>query len=261
MSQFGRIEVSDREGWRREHPIQKNILHVGSDARNDIVLDTTHGTGVAPRHLQLIAIDQGFRMVNIGSTDVSVGAMSERAVPPLGVLDIGSGERVKVGDFILTFHGGGTAGGMPQASAPASAIGGGVGVATIPGSVERTTSGAIGLTVSFANVMLSPTRPLDGVVNIRNLGDRTGAQFKLEIEGLDPEYYEMGPGPILFPGAEKSVSLRLQHPRQPEPAAGDLRLRIRATAPTAYPGESAAVTQIIRVLPFHAYRMRLVIPE
>jgi hypothetical protein len=259
MSQFGRIEVSDRDGWRREHPIQKNILHVGSDARNDIVLDATHGGGVAPRHLQLIAIDQGFRMVNIGSTDVSVGAMSERPVPPLGVLDIGTGERVKVGDFMLTFHGGGTGGGIAAAAATPS--NGGVGVTAVPGSVERTSSGAIGLTVSFPNVMLSPTRALDGVVNVRNLGDRTGAQFKLEVEGLDAEYYEIGPGPILFPGAEKSVSLRLQHPRKPEPPAGDLRLRIRATAPTAYPGESASVTQLIRLLPYHAYSMRLVIPE
>jgi len=255
MSQFGRIEVSDREGWRREHPIQKNILHVGSDARNDIVLDTAHGSGVSPRHLQLIAIDQGFRMVNIGSTDVSVGAMGERSVAPLGVLDIGTGERVKVGDFLLTFQGGGTGGGLQTASAGAAP-----GVATVPGSASGS-SGSIGLTVSFPNVMLSPTRPLDGVVNIRNLGDRTGAQFKLEIEGLEAEYYEIGPGPILFPGAEKSVSLRLVHPRKAEPPAGDLRLRIRATAPTAYPGDSATVTQLIRVLPFHAYKLRIVIPE
>ncbi len=253
MSQFGRIEVSDREGWRREHPIQKNILHVGSDARNDIVLDATHGSGVSPRHLQLIAIDQGFRMVNIGSTDVSVGAMGERQVAPMGVLDIGSGERVKVGDFLLTFHGGGVGGSLPAASTGPS-------VATVPGGVSGS-SGSIGLTVSFPNVMLSPTRPLDGVVNVRNLGDKTGAQFKLEVEGLDAEYYEIGPGPILFPGAEKSVSLRLQHSRKAEPPAGDLRLRIRATAPTAYPGDSATVTQLIRVLPFNAYKMRIVIPE
>lgn len=256
MSQFGRIEVSDREGWRREHPIQKNILHVGSDTRNDIVLDATHGGGVSPRHLQLIAIDQGFRMVNIGSTDVMVGAMGERAVVPLGVLDIGTGERVKVGDFLLTFHGGGAGMSMPAAAS----AGAGPGVATVPGSASGT-SGSIGLSVSFPNVMLSPTRPLDGVVNVRNLGDRTGAQFRLEVEGLDAEYYELGPGPILFPGAEKSVSLRLVHPRKAQPPAGDLRLRIRATAPTAYPGDSATVTQLIRVLPFNAYKMRIVIPE
>lgn len=247
MAQFGRIEVADREGWRREHPLQKNIIHVGSDPRNDIVLDVSHGNGVSPRHLQLIVIDQGFRMVNIGGTDVAVGAAGERTVSPLGVLDVGSGERVRIGDFLLTLYAG--SGGM--AASGAAAPGGGV---------ERS-SGFIGLTASFPNISLSPNRPLDGVVNVRNLGDKTGAQFIIEIEGLDSEFYEIGPGPILFPGAEKSVAVRLHHPRKPEPPAGDYRLRIRATAPAAYPGDSATVTQVIRVMPFHAYKMRLVIPE
>ena len=119
MSQFGRIEVADREGWRREHPLQKNIIHVGSDARNDIVLDISHGTGVSPRHLQLIALEgQGFRLVNIGSADVSIGAVGERTVSPLGVLEVGSGERVKVGDFLLTLYAGpgGGGGGLAASS-------------------------------------------------------------------------------------------------------------------------------------------------
>jgi hypothetical protein len=255
MSQFGRIEVADREGWRREHPLQKNIIHVGSDARNDIVLDTSHGSGVSPRHLQLIALDgQGFRMVNIGSTDVSIGAVGERTIAPLGVLDIGSGERIKVGDFLLTLYAGpgGGGGGSPAVTA--------TGISTAGGGGERN-SGSIGLSVSFPNISLSPTRPIDGVVNVRNLGDKTGAQFRIEIEGLDPEFYEIGPGPILFPGAEKSVSMRIHHPRKADPPAGELRLRIRATAPTAYPGDSAQVTQTIRILPYHTYKLRLVIPE
>jgi len=256
MSQFGRIEVADREGWRREHPLQKNIIHVGSDGRNDIVLDVSHGSGVSPRHLQLIALDgQGFRMVNIGSTDVSIGTVGERTISPLGVLDIGSGERIKVGDFLLTLHAGpGGGGGGPAVTSIGS------GVSSLGGGGERT-SGSIGLSVSFPNISLSPTRPIDGMVNVRNLGDKTGAQFRIEIEGLDPEFYEIGPGPILFPGAEKSVSMRIHHPRRPEPMAGELRLRVRATAPTAYPGDSAQVTQMIRVMPFHTYKLRLVIPE
>lgn len=253
MSQFGRIEVADKEGWRREHPLQKNIIHVGSDARNDVVLDSAHGSGVSPRHLQLIALDsQGFRMVNIGSTEVLIGAVGERSVPPLGVLDISSGERVKLGDFLLTLYSG--AGGI-SAGGAAAAVGGS------SGSGAERTSGSVGLTVSFPNTTLSPTRPLDGIVNVRNLGEKTGVQFRIEIEGLEPDYYEIGPGPILFPGAEKSVSLRIHHPRKAEPPAGDLRLRIRATAPSAYPGDSAQVTQIIRLLPYHTFKLRLVIPE
>ena len=257
MSQFGRIEVADREGWRREHPLQKNIIHVGSDTRNDIVLDPAHGSGVSPRHLQLIATEGGFRMVNIGSGEVSVGAVGERTVPPLGVLDIGFGERIKVGDFLLTLYagaGGGVA--MPSSGGAAPASGG---VSQASGSARP--AGNIGLAVSFPNIQLAPTHPIDGTVIIRNLGDKTGAQFKIDVEGLEPELYEIGPGPILFPGAEKSVALRVNHPRKSEPSAGDFRFRLRATAPTAYPGDSATVTQLIRILPWHIHKMRLVIPE
>jgi len=259
MSQFGRIEVADREGWRREHPLQKNIIHVGSDSRNDIVLDTAHGSGVSPRHLQLIALDgQGFRLVNIGSTDVSIGAVGERSIAPLGVLDLGSGERVKVGDFLLTLFTGPGGGGGGSSGATMSA---GPAITTSTGSGGERNSGSIGLSVSFPNVTLSPVRPIDGVVNVRNLGEKNSVQFRIEIDGLDPEFYEIGPGPILFPGAEKSVSLRIHHPRKAEPPAGDARIRIRATAPSAYPGDSAQVTQVIRILPYHTYKLRLVIPE
>lgn len=256
MALFGRIEVADREGWRREHPLQKNIIHVGSDSRNDIVLDTAHGAGVSPRHLQLIALDgQGFRLVNIGSTDVSIGAVGERTIAPLGVLDLGSGERVKVGDFLLTLYTGPGGGSGSVASASGAAV------STATGSGGERNSGSVGLSVSFPNITVSPVRPIDGIVNVRNLGDKNSVQFRIEIDGLDPEFYEIGPGPILFPGAEKSVSLRIHHPRKADPPAGDLRIRIRATAPSAYPGDSAQVTQVIRILPFHTYKLRLVIPE
>jgi hypothetical protein len=230
---------------------------VGSDSRNDIVLDSAHGAGVSPRHLQLIALDgQGFRLVNIGSTDVSIGAVGERTIAPLGVLDVGSGERVKVGDFLLTLYTGPGGGGSSSGGSASPMV-----TATAGGSGGERNSGSIGLSVSFPNITVSPVRPIDGVVNVRNLGEKNSVQFRIEIDGLDPEFYEIGPGPILFPGAEKSVSLRIHHPRQAEPPAGDLRIRIRATAPSAYPGDSAQVTQVIRILPFHTYKLRLVIPE
>ena len=77
------------------------------------------------------------------------------------------------------------------------------------------------------------------------------------VDGLDPACLEIGPGPLLFPNAEKEVPFRVHHPRSPKPPAGDYRLRIRATAPAAYPGESAIVTQMIHVLPYYSHRVRV----
>ena len=50
------VEVVDRDGWRKAFPLEKHIVHIGSDPRNDVVLDSRRGAGVAARHLQLIAL-------------------------------------------------------------------------------------------------------------------------------------------------------------------------------------------------------------
>jgi hypothetical protein len=94
-------------------------------------------------------------------------------------------------------------------------------------------------------------------VLVRNLGTESGVQFQLELEGMDEASYEMGPGPILFPSAEKEVFLRLYHPRKPHPPAGAHRIRIRASAPDAYPGQSAVEFRDVEVLPYHHHTLRL----
>ncbi len=90
---------------------------------------------------------------------------------------------------------------------------------------------------------------------VRNLGDSTGRQYKLELEGLPPEWYDIKPGPILFPTAEREVSMHLFHPRGPALPAGDHRIRVRATIPDAYPGECTTVSRIIRILPFYSHKV------
>jgi hypothetical protein len=126
----------------------------------------------------------------------------------------------------------------------------------IPGADKRTQS--IGLRLNLPQTQLGLDKPIDGTVVVRNWGAKTGVQFKLEADGLDPACLEIGPGPILFPNAEKEVSFRVHHPRAHRPPAGDYRLRIRATAAAAYPGESAVVTQMIQVLPYYSHKVRVV---
>jgi hypothetical protein len=98
---------------------------------------------------------------------------------------------------------------------------------------------------------------LEGIVAVRNLGSEPGAQFRLSVEGLDPECYEIGPGPILFPNVEKGVYLSIRHPRGPGILAGQRQISIEATAPEAYPGERVTVVQVLHFLPFYAHSIRL----
>jgi hypothetical protein len=83
----------------------------------------------------------------------------------------------------------------------------------------------------------------------------------MELEGWPSDQYDIGPGPILYPNAEKEVFFRLRHPRGPDLPAGKHRICVRALAPQAYPDQSVEVSQEIEVLPFYSHTLRLVSAE
>jgi hypothetical protein len=241
MNQHGKVEVVDRNGWRREYPLQKVIVHIGSDPRNDIVLELERGTGVAPLHAQLITSTgkSGYQLVNLGDADILLGLSGDQVLPPRSVTNIVSGTVFRIGDFTLVFYGNGDGGGV--------ALGG------FTDSSEH-----IGLRVSLPRTRLEPNRSLNGVVTVSNLGD-LGVQFNLELAGLEADCYDIEPGPILASGAEKEVLFHLYH-RGGKPLAGDHRITIRATAPRAYPAEQASASQVIQVLPFFRHKLHIVPP-
>lgn len=238
MSQYNSIEITDKDGWRKEYPLNKSITHIGCEPSNDIVLDSWRGIGISPRHAQLIISPglAGYRLVNISTADILLGPASDRSLPPRSFAELNDGECIRLGDFKLVLHLGNS----------------------IPGNNGGSrTTGLIGLRLSLPQRELAPDRSLDGYVTVCNLGDRPGVQFKFELEGLDRNCYEMGPGPILFPGAEKQVMLRLFHPRAPQPPAGEHEIRVRAIAPEAYPGEHTVAAQRIYILPYYSFQLHL----
>ena len=274
MNQRNSFEITDRDGWRREFPFEKAIVYIGSDPGDDVCLDLRHGGGVMPRHLQIIAPASAgglYRMVNLGDADVLVGASADRSVPPRSFANLPDGDAIQVGDFRLVFRSGdamltlgpgGRASALPTIFTGANATNGAPATGPLlaaPANSGRT-SAAIGLRLSLPSAQLAPDRPLLGSILVRNLGDKPGVQFRLETEGLEPDCYEIGPGPLLFPGAEKAVSLLVRHSKRSTPAAGVHRLVIRASAPEAYPGDSMTVTQDIQVLPYLRHTLRLELP-
>ncbi len=279
MNQRNSFEITDRDGWRREFPFEKAIVYIGSDPGDDVYLQPHHGSGVLPRHLQIIAPASAgglYRMVNLGDSEVLVGAAADRSVGPRSFANLSDGDAIQVGDFRLLFRSGDTmltlgpggqsyalpagfagtvtANGSPAGnSAPAGAL------LAAPATSGRP-SAAIGLRLSLPSAQLAPDRPLLGSLMVSNLGDKPGVQFRLEAEGLEPDCFEIGPGPLLFPGAEKAVSLLVRHSKRSAPAAGVHRLVIKASAPEAYPGDSMTVTQDIQVLPYLRHTLRLELP-
>jgi hypothetical protein len=240
MNPYTRVEIIDRAGWRKESRLQKSIIYVGNDSRNDVVLDREGSRGVAARHAQLLSLPEGYRLINLGDTDILLGSSGEESLAPHTSVDIASGEQVRIGDFTLIF------GGSKSISNR---------------TADTSTSEAIGLSLFLSQTELAPNCQLDGSVTVCNLGDKPGVQFKVEVEGLESNCYEIGPGPILYPNAEKEVFFCLHHPKGPKPVTGEHRINIRATAPEAYPGQSVVVSQVLNILPFYSHKLRLVVPD
>ena len=237
MSETTKLEVIDPDGWKKEYSLQKAVIFIGSDPNNDIPLGFEHGGGIAPRHIQLIAVpDEGYRLVNLSDTEVMVGQAGDHGIAPRLSTPLADGEQIKLGEFVLILRG--------------EVWGSGV----VAGQSRH-----IGLSLTLPETQLAPHQTLEGSVTVYNQGDFSGAQFDLDLEGFDTDCFEIEPGPLLSSRADKEASFRLYH-RGHKPLAGDVTLTIRATAPTAYPGEQASVSRVIRVLPFFNYSLTLSAP-
>jgi hypothetical protein len=234
MAQESKIEVINRFGWRKDFVIDKPIVQIGSDSRNDIVLADGIDTSIAPRHAQLVPSSvnrQGMRLVNLSDREIVLGPQGGQGtvVPPRGSAEVNSGDLIKMGEFTLGFQGG------------------------------EQRSVVLKLSLEMSGRELAVDRPLSGILTIHHLGNKAAVQFKIEVEGIDTDHYEIGPGPVLFPNAEKQVGFRIHHPMKPNPPAGEQRITFRVTAPDAYPGESASISQNIQIAPFYRHRMRVVV--
>lgn len=224
-----RVEVIDRDGWRKEYLLEKAILHIGSDARNDIVLENGRAAGIEPRHAQIIAAAgyRAYRLVNLSQSFLAIEGREGGTLPPRGSVDIIDGDVVLIGEHRFRF------------------------------STSAGSSRGIGVEFHLPDTRLGVDAVVHGSVNVENLGSVPGAQFRISLEGLSPEWYEIGPGPILFPGALKRVPLQIVHARKPDVPAGDRLLTVRVTAPDAYPEESAAASQTVQIAPFYHHRVEL----
>jgi hypothetical protein len=230
-----RFEVIDREGWHKEFLVEKTFTYIGSDSRSDLILGPGHGSGVLSPHAQLIVSNQSgdCKLVNLANTDVVMGPSGGEMLKPLSAVTLSEGSVFRLGEFTLVFRGGDTV------------------AAVSPGHSGKN----IGLTVSMPSSRLEPHRALEGSIKVSNLGNARGAaQIELELIGLEPSCYDIEPGPILFPHAEKEVFFHIYH-RGSKPLAGENQVTIRATAPKVYPDEEITVTRTIKVAPVYLHQV------
>ena len=235
------VRVVDRDGWMKDYPLVKNIVQVGSDPTSDVFLDPNRGSGVALRHVQLIhwpGPRRDYRLVNLGDDEVViVGPQGERALAPREAARIEDGESFRLGEFTLVLR----CLGLP---------------------IERVTrrSEYIDAELYLPGVPLAPERTLEGVIVLRNLGEEEGVQFEIDLEGVPGECCQIDPAPLMFPGSEERVRLRISHLCS-IPLAGEREVSVRVTAPGSYPGEEVVLSRTLHVLPCYRHRLYFWSPD
>ncbi len=268
------IKVSDRESWHRAFPLEKKIIHIGSDTRNDIrVTSRQDGQSISWR-IQLIALPTSppqYRLVNLGHTSILLGALGERTLAPRSRTNVTDGEPISVGgDSYIDITDGehiSVGGGLTLVLHCSGTISGADGVSPSSYSYAKSKSsklyGAsqnIGLKLVLPHRRLNPNGVIDGCVTVHNRGEKPGVKFNLTVEDLDTDCYKIGAGPVLFPNAEREVFFQLAHPHRSTLSAGERQFHIHATA-SEYPEERATVSEIVHILPFYEHELRFVDEE
>ncbi len=225
--------ITTPDGEQRVHRTEEHILSIGLAPGNALTLD--RGEKIAPRHAQLIAAPDGYRLVNLSDGDILLHTPAgERPIPPHTAARLTGAEEIHLGGYTLT----------------------------LIAEAQPTAKGqAIGLNLHLPRRVLAPDHPIEGHITVRNQGDRPGAQFALEVRGLKPTCYDLGPAPILYPNAEQDIFFRLHHPRNADLPAGQHHFQIIATAPGAYPDQRAVVSAAITVLPIYTYELEILLEE
>lgn len=96
-----------------------------------------------------------------------------------------------------------------------------------------------------------------GRIKIRNLGQRSSCQFKVEMTGLPRDCYQIEPVPLMYANAEEEVSIRFFH-HGTYPKLGLAPIQLRVTSENSYPEEEVLVEKIIKVEPVFAFDLDIV---
>ncbi len=265
------VNVVNHHGWHKSFVLQKNIVHIGSDERNDIVLHDTmlHDTmlhdamlndgvgsagsgaggvmgagigstatraSIAPRHAQLLPSPinrQGFRLINL--SDQVIEIWPSRLPPGSDPIPLGPRDTAEI-----------VGGDCAQIGSYKLQFQGG-----------EQQSNLLAIRTSLQSTKLSQEEPITGSITVYHRGNEAGVQLKIEVDGIDATNIELDPGPVLFPDTEKEVPFTIYHSGMAYPPAGEHQLHFHVTAPEVYPDERASTTAIIDVEPLYQHTLRM----
>jgi len=215
------IVITGRNGWSKQVRVEKSIIRIGSAVSNDIHVESPQ---IAPIHLQVFqSSDSACRVLNLANVVTIKSGRSSEDLLAFTAREIRDGDEIGIGEFQLLFK-------LPVSS----------------GLVRP--SRVIEASLTFADAVLHEHIPAVGLLTVKNKGDKDASQFQVRLSGLPSDCYQVDPLPLMYPGAQEEIRIRLFH-KITHPQAGPVSLAVVISAPESYPGEEALLQQKIYVEP------------
>jgi hypothetical protein len=232
MGQPMELKVTEVNGWSKVIDLKKAITRIGSAPTADIQLPSN---SIAPLHLQILSdpdLPTGCRVVNMAGELEVWNNGSAFPFSPFATHNISDKDEIQLGEYRLAF------------SLPFSA------------AILRSST-SIEASLTFSDSLLQPGLPLDGLLLVKNTGGRDACQFQVTLSGLPEDCCRIDPIPLLYPGAQEEVRIRLFHNiTYPQPGLHELLLAVNA--PLDYPGEEFIIRQGIYVAPVFRQTLEVV---
>ncbi len=223
------LKITSVQGKMKTEVLNKHIVRIGSDVLNDVCLQ---GGDIQPFHLQILSEsgeDGVTRVVNL--TDQPVGITLNREsywLNPYASAELSHEDEIELGDYAMVVN-------LP-----------------IKDGLVRN-SKYFEAALAFPSETLPTDSILEGHLTIRNLGQK-GAQFKVDVEGLPENCFQIDEVPLLYPSAVEDVNFRVIH-QGVVPQAGYVTFYVSITSPDHYPDEQVVLQYNIYIAP--QYRQKL----
>ena len=256
-----RIHVTNHLDWTKVFTLtNKRIIHIGSDAKSSDV----HLDGVAGRQASLIEIRARntpliFGLTNLGTDPIEIhtadrssssGETNSQKVLPGGYAQLRCGDAVLISGYRLVAEDDAGGGSLNSGGITSGKVGAGANCANgIASDVMQIVD------FRLSGSVLRLDTPIDGILTIRNTGDKDNVNFKIEL--MPKPYCTLLDSIVpLAIGEQQPVRFKIQQARETPWREGERLIEVKVTAPSYRP-KFTSHSCAIQVSPFYQHSVEL----
>lgn len=229
----GQLLVRHSSGREEQHVINREVVNIGRSVDNDIVIDDV---SVSRRHARLVSQPDGLFLEDLDS-DYGSFVREERIVPGRRAL-LANGDQLRFGSVHATFA-------MLESTEEHV-------VAPVAAAVAAPVAGQDPVVLAHVAPPNAVQAGQTEVVRliIHNRSNRVD-EYTVTVDGIPADWLAIStPVVSVYADAQVEVAVSFMPPRRAEARAGDHSYVVRAMS-REYPGQFAAESGTLRVLPFH----------